>query len=265
VVSVKVNDLPTADVKGEPVTVAGLSQSESWDGRETSFDVAANRHPTRDATRILRVSAGAKDGTGRDARLPRSRNVELSDGRCLGMQREAANARPFLVIIRGPIGAGKTTLMRELERDRALRFWALDTDGAAEFHPGDPTGEWLDQEWDPEIDLLALHAKLVLGRGLNLVMDPGLLLTAAKVDRFLRRVRRKRSDPKVVLFRLVVTTPEAVKRKTTLKPQYVRASHKGWITRPVRGEVVIETNGKTPRQIASVARKVLRERIATEG
>jgi hypothetical protein len=170
-------------------------------------------------------------------------------------------ARPLLVIIRGPIGAGKTTLMHALARDRLVRYWVLDTDAANSYHPADPRGEFLDREWDVEIDLLALHAKIVLGRGLNLVMDPGMLLTTKNVDRFLRKVGRSRADPRVVLFLLTASTPEAVRRKTTLEPSYVRASHKGWITRPVRGEVEIDTDGRTPGQVATSARRVLSERI----
>ena len=173
----------------------------------------------------------------------------------------AMKARPLLAIIRGPIGAGKTTLMRALARGRRVPFWALDTDAAASYHPADSSGEFLDQEWDVEIDLLALHARLVLGRGLNLVMDPGILLSTKNVDRFLRKVGRSRSDPRVVLFRLTTSTAEAVRRKTTLRPSYVRASHEGWVTRPVRGEFVIDTDGRTERQVATIARRVVRERI----
>jgi len=171
-------------------------------------------------------------------------------------------ARPLLVIIRGPIGAGKTTLMRALARDHRLRFWVLDTDAANSHHPPDPSGEFLDQEWNLEIEVLALHARLVLGRGLNLVMDPGLLLTTKKVDRFLRKTGRRRSDPRVVLFRLTASAREAVRRKSTLPPAYVRASHRGWVTRPVRGELLIETDGRTPEQVAAIARKLLRGRIS---
>ncbi len=166
----------------------------------------------------------------------------------------------LVVIIRGPIGAGKTTLMRGLEGKPPWRFYALDCDAASSYHPGDPEGEWLDQEWDPEIDLLAIHAKIILGRGLNLALDPGLLLSIKNVDRFLRRIGRTRRDPRVVLFRLDVATPEAAKRKTTLPASYVEASHKGWVTRPVPGETVIDTNGRTAAQVLRLARSALRER-----
>ncbi len=171
-----------------------------------------------------------------------------------------SSGSPWVVIIRGPIGAGKTTLMRGLEGRPPWRFYALDTDAACSHHPEDPRGEWLDQEWDPEIDLLAIHAKLILGRGLNLVLDPGLLLSTKNVDRFLRRIGRARRDPRVVLFRLDVATPEAAKRKTTLPASYVVASHEGWVTRPVPGEVVIDTNGRTGAQVLRFARRSLAER-----
>ncbi len=170
------------------------------------------------------------------------------------------HGRPLIVIIRGPIGAGKTALMRGLEGKPPWRFYALDTDAVCSHHPPDLRGEWLDQEWDVEIDILALHAKLILGRGLNLVLDPGLLLTVQKMDRFLRRIGRIRHDPRVVLFRLDVAMSEAAKRKTTLPASYVEASHTGWVTRPVPGEVVIDTNGRTAAQVLRFARRSLAER-----
>ncbi len=171
-------------------------------------------------------------------------------------------AGPLVVIIRGPIGAGKTALMRGLERKPPWLFVALDTDAVSAHHPGDPTGEWLDQEWDTEIDLLALHAKLILGRGLNLVLDPGLLLEAKNVDRFLRRIGRSRRDPRVILLRLEVAVAEAARRKTTLRPTYVQASHKGWVTKPVPGETVIDTNGRSPAQVLAEARLRVKARLA---
>lgn len=170
--------------------------------------------------------------------------------------------RPLIVILRGPIGAGKTTLMRGLEGKAPWRFYALDTDAASSHHPPDLRGEWLDQEWDTDIDILALHAKLILGRGLNLVLDPGLLLTTNNVDRFLRRIARSRSDRSVVLIRLDVAAPEAVRRKTTLPAAYVRASHRGWVTRPVQGEIVVDTNGKSRPLVLREARRAIRERFS---
>ena len=165
--------------------------------------------------------------------------------------------RPLLVLLRGPIGAGKTTLLKGWEGRPPWRFFALEGDAAEAHHPADPTGEWLDQEGDTEIDILGLHARLVLGRGLNLLVDAGMLLTASKVDRFLRRTHRTRTDPRVVLLRLSVSTPEAVRRKTTLRPAYVRASHRGWVTRPIRGEIVLETTGRSERQVRREATEAL--------
>lgn len=93
--------------------------------------------------------------------------------------------RPLVVLLRGPIGAGKTTLLKGLEGRPPWRSFALDGDAVMAHHPADPTGEWLEKEWDTEIDLLGLHARLVLGRGLHLIVDAGMLRTASKVDRFL--------------------------------------------------------------------------------
>jgi hypothetical protein len=173
--------------------------------------------------------------------------------------------KPIVVIIRGPIGAGKTTLMRGLARGRRYRFWPLDTDAATSFHPSDPHGEHLDTEWEPEIDILALHAKIVLGRGLNLVLDPGLFLTAANVDRFLRRVGRSRHERSVVLLRLVVGVDEAIRRKTTVGPFYMRASHKGWQPRAVPGEFRIDTNGRSTAWVLREALRAVRARVGPAG
>jgi AAA domain len=166
---------------------------------------------------------------------------------------------PLIVIIRGPIGAGKTTLMRGLARRAPYRFWALDTDALNGGHPQDDHGEHLDTEWPLEIEIVALHARIVLGRGLNLVLDPGLLLTKREVDRFLRLVGRTRRDPRVILYRLTVTPEEAIRRKATVKPAFIRAAHRGWQPTPVTGEIVIDTNGLTPKQ---VLREALRELVA---
>jgi hypothetical protein len=167
---------------------------------------------------------------------------------------------PLIVIIRGPIGAGKTTLLTGLGRDPRYNFWVLDTDRATDFHPGDPYGKHLDDEWPIEIEILSLHAKIVLGRGLNLVLDPGIFLTVKEVDRFLRRIGRSRRDPKVVLFRLTVSPRVAVKRKTTLSHQYIWASHKGWQPTAIPGEIVIDTDGLSPAKVLAVAKSALSER-----
>jgi hypothetical protein len=165
--------------------------------------------------------------------------------------------RPAVVIIRGPIGAGKTALMRGLEGRPPWRFFALDCDAVSSHHPGDPEGTHLDTEWDVEIDILALHSKLILGRGLNLVLDPGLLLSARKLDRFLRGIGRARGDPRVALIRLTVPTAEAIRRKSDLPSRYVRASHQGWVTRPVPGEIVIDTRGLSAVRVLRLARSAI--------
>ena len=167
---------------------------------------------------------------------------------------------PLLVVIRGPIGAGKSTLRRRLANKPPWNLFPLDGDAVSGHHPPDPTGEWLDQEWDTDIDLLALNAKIILGRGINLVTDTGDLLNPSKVARFLRHAGRRLADPRVVLLRLRVSTREAVRRKTTLRPSYVRASHRGWVTLPIRSEIVIDTDGKSPGEVTEEARRVLRVR-----
>lgn len=164
------------------------------------------------------------------------------------------------MMIRGPIGAGKTALMRGLARDSRWGFHALETDAALSHVPGDPQGKHLDFEWPICIDIIALNAKIILGRRLNLVMDPGQFLTAAHVDRCLRQLGRSRKEREVVLLRLTVPVEEAVRRKTTLKPAYVRGSHKGWVTMPIPGEVVIDTAGKDRAQVLREAKIALRER-----
>lgn len=171
------------------------------------------------------------------------------------------------MIIRGPMGAGKTTLLRGLGRHTKYRFWVLDADAAGSFHPGDPYGEHLKDEWPLEIEILGLHAKIILGRGLNLITDSGDMLTRREVDRFLRIVDRSRADPRVIMFRLTVSVDNAVARKTTVAAAYVRASNKGWQPLPVRGEIVIDTNGLSASQVRSRAVKEIDARLGnrTEG
>lgn len=160
------------------------------------------------------------------------------------------------------MGAGKTTLMQGLARHSPYHFWALDADAAMDGHPSDPHGDHLDTEWPLEIEILALHARIILGRGLNMVVDSGDLPTVKEVDRFLRLIGRSRRDPNVVLFRLVVATEEAVRRKTTVSPRHVRAAHRGWQTRPIPGELVIDTNGLNPAQVRRQALAALKMRTA---
>jgi AAA domain len=173
--------------------------------------------------------------------------------------------RGWIVIIRGPIGAGKTTLLRGLARAARYRFWALDTDAAESYHPSDPAGEHLDDEWPAEIEILALHAKIVLGRGRNLVLDPGLLLTSRNVDRFLQLAGRSRRDPRVVLLRLTVSPEEALRRKKELRPSYIRASHRGWQPTGVAGETVIDTEGLSPLGVLRAAHRALRAHVRARG
>jgi hypothetical protein len=163
----------------------------------------------------------------------------------------------FVVNVRGPIGSGKTTLLRGLHRRPPWRFWSLYADAALSPHPGDPWGKYVRQETASEIDILGLHAKLILGRGLNLLVDQN-FQTPAQIDRFLRCIGRDRRDPRVVMLRLTVDTEEAVRRKTTLRHSYVQASHKGFHLHPMPGELVIDTTGRTPRQVLRSVRNALR-------
>lgn len=158
------------------------------------------------------------------------------------------------------MGAGKSTLLRALAGRREFRFYVLDADAAGAFHPSDPHGEHLEDEWPAEIEILALHARIISGRGLNLITDPGELLTHREVDRFLRIMRRSRRDPSVVLLRLVVSPENAVARKTTVSARYVRASNLGWQPAPVRGEFVIQTDGLNAPAVGRAAAAILRKR-----
>ena len=165
----------------------------------------------------------------------------------------------LVVIVRGPIGSGKSTLLRGLEGRPPWRFWYLDID-AQSGHPADPFGKYQRRETPVEIDILGLHAKLVLGRGLNLALDQN-FQTTVQVDRFLRTIGRSRRDPRVVMFRLDVDTEEAVRRKTTLRPSYVRASHRGFHLYPISGELVVETTGLTSREVLKSVRSALNDRV----
>ena len=137
----------------------------------------------------------------------------------------------------------------------------MNADAASNGHPSDPFGEHLEVEWPIEIELLALHARIVLNRRLNLILDPGDLLNRPTVDRFLRLIGRSRNDPHVLLLRLKVSIEAAVRRKTTVRPRYVRASNLGWQPTPVPGEVVIETDGRNARTVLRIARGIVRDRF----
>lgn len=170
-------------------------------------------------------------------------------------------SKPLIVIVRGPMGAGKTSLMQGLAHRSPYHFYALDTDAATGFHPQDPHGENLDTEWYPEIDIVTLHARIILGRGLNLVLDPGLFLTVREVDRFLRGVGRSRNDPRVILIRLTVAPKEAARRKSSVARSYVYAAHRGWQPKAIPGELVIPTEGKSRVLVQEIALRSLRDRI----
>lgn len=167
------------------------------------------------------------------------------------------------MLVRGPIGAGKTTLMRGLARRSPWSLYPLDTDAATSHHPSDPHGEHLEVEWPLDIDLVAINAQIILSRGLGLVADPGLFLNAGNVDRFLRRCRRTRRESEVALIRLRVSTPEAIERKRTLQPRYIRASHRGWRTLPIPGEIVIDTDGHSAAWVLREAIRQLDQRFGT--
>ncbi|HZY70392.1 MAG TPA: AAA family ATPase [Thermoplasmata archaeon] len=172
-----------------------------------------------------------------------------------------SDGRELIVLLRGPMGAGKTTLMRGLARRSPYRFWTLDADAATNGHPSDPWGEHLDVEWPIEIAILALHARIVLNRGRNFIMDSGDLLDRRTVDRFLQLIGRSRADPHVLLIRLKVSPEVAVRRKTTVAAAYVRASHQGWQPVPVPGEVVIDVDDRRVADVLRNARRILRSRF----
>ena len=170
----------------------------------------------------------------------------------------------LVVIIRGPMGAGKTTLMNGLAKVRSYHFWVLDTDAATAALPPDPNGDHLGEEWQLECQILGKFARAILAYGLNVVLDPGTLLTRREVDIFLRAAGRRRGDPRVILIRLGVPLEEAVRRKTTVRASYVRASNLGWQPAKVPGEIFIDTTGRSATQVLSMAKHALRGRVGTD-
>lgn len=227
--------------------------------------------PNLTSIRVLEKAGFVREGTGRRAIRLRGRRVDVAEFGLLRGElvdrdrpplrsRGAGGSAGLVVIIRGPMGAGKTTLLRGLARRFGSRAYALDTDAALDYHPQDPFGEHLETEWPIEVEILALHSRIALGRGLDLLTDPGALLTQHEVDRFLRIVGRSPNDPRVVLFRLTVTPEGAIQRKTGVTARYVRAAHKGWQPTPVTGEEVVVTDGLSPDQVLRHAMRILRER-----
>lgn len=162
------------------------------------------------------------------------------------------------------MGAGKTTLMRGLAKVRSYHFWVLDTDAATGALPPDPNGDHLGEEWQLECRILGMFARVILAYGLNVVLDPGTLLTRREVDTFLHAAGRRRADPRVVLFRLGVPIEEAVRRKTTVRASYVRASNLGWQPTRVAGEIFLDTTGRSAAQVLSIAKRALRDRVGTD-
>lgn len=159
------------------------------------------------------------------------------------------------------MGAGKSTLLRSLAKVREYRFYVLDADAAGGFHPSDARGEHLTHDWPIEVQILALHAKIIVRRGFNLLTDPGELLTRHEVDRFLKIVGRSRRDPRVILIRLEVGPDAAVARKTQYSAAYVRASNLGWHPAPVPREVVIMTDHLSAAQVRRAALTAIRDRV----
>jgi hypothetical protein len=166
----------------------------------------------------------------------------------------------WVVNVRGPIGSGKSTLLTGLDGRPPWKFWYLDVDTSLAGHPPDLSGEFMRRETPLEIEILALHARLILGRGYNLALDQN-FQTTAQLDRFLRSLGRSRRHPRVLLFRLTVETDEAVRRKATRRSSYVRASHRGFHLYPIPGELVVPTTGLTRSQVRGTVRRALKDRI----
>lgn len=169
-----------------------------------------------------------------------------------------ARKRGRVVLVRGPIGSGKTTLLHGLDHRPPGHFWGLESDEALSHHPGDPAGRH-PEDYGREVDILALHGRIILDRGWDLLVDFG-FVTRAHLDRFLRGIGRSRRDPRVLLLRLYVGPWVAVRRKASLTARYVLASHRGWQPEPVPEEIVIDTSGLSPAQVLRAARKALKNR-----
>jgi hypothetical protein len=149
-----------------------------------------------------------------------------------------------------------------LDRVRTGGFWALESDAALAYHPSDLHGKH-PEHFQPEVDILALHGRIVLDRGRNLLLEFG-YVSRVHLDRFLRGIGRARRDPRVLLLRLTVDPSVAVRRKASLTARYVRASHRGWQPEPVPEEVVIDTNDLRPAHVLDAARRAWDTRFPAE-
>src|SRR5690242_12767186 len=90
----------------------------------------------------------------------------------------AKPGRGLVVNVRGPIGSGKSSLLRWLDGRPPWNFWYLDVERSLAGHPPDLSGEFMRRETPLEIEILALHARLVLGRGFHLALDQNFQTTA---------------------------------------------------------------------------------------
>ncbi|HUL52782.1 MAG TPA: ATP-binding protein [Opitutaceae bacterium] len=131
-----------------------------------------------------------------------------------------------LHLIHGPVGSGKTTFARQLERQiRAVRFtpdeWMLvlygDRGPEAAFH--ETLGRVFELIWE--------HAGRVLGTGTDVIMDCGFWSRASRDD------ARRRAAALGASYRLyALTCPADVARQRTLRRTAELAGRTLWINEP---------------------------------
>lgn len=169
------------------------------------------------------------------------------------MSAELSSGR--LLVLRGPMGSGKTTVSRLLSRKPPYWFVHLRSD-APPCHVERPD---LRERRVLQLAMWARWTRALIEEGQNTLLDCD-LQTRAEADQLAQGAGVQWPGDRMIMIRLSVSEGGAVRRLPGRNPSEVSRFHAAWGAPSISGEFHADTEDKTPDGVAAFLREELARR-----
>jgi predicted kinase len=160
-----------------------------------------------------------------------------------------------LLVLRGPMGSGKTTTARSLSRKPPYWFVHLRSDAPpAHFQQED-----LEERRRLQLAMWGQWTRALLEEGQNTILDCDLQLPT-EMGALAQGAGTPWPGDRLILIRLSASVEEAIRRLPAKAPEEIAGFHLTWGAKTIPGEIQVDTDGLDPEKVAARIETILAER-----